>query len=642
MANYATLISAIQTAIKQNGNKEITGTIMQQVLLAIVDSLGTGFQFFGVATPSTSLTTFDQRIFYIASEPGIYTAFDNIVLELGEIAILQCGTSWEKKTITGVAAKSDINKLNAFVDGLVSSSTGVNIVDPAKLLYGGVINSDGSIDSSYPKTEYCLSGYIPVKGQSIIANAFLASNFGAFNVYDENGKFLRIISNTQQYTYQNGDAYVRICFRWLDDITNVRANYGTTLYGYEAFNPIVDYTKPIEEQIQAIFGAFREFLVGINTIPLTSFDSMTFHYVDYVHAFTSWPIVRDFKGLINIEYLIYKAQAGQTSFQMAHCYIDENDYFLFDGGEWINLLPEYLAPELGENVYKIPYFKVVDFIPGVNSFYADVETTTDIGYAATGTTIGNLSEADKHRAIAFGIIGSNPEIKTDANILKNKKIGFLGDSITAGAQYVNAFQQMTGCNAVNYGIGGTHIAAINSSSTQAFENRVSSLADDLDAVVVFGGTNDFGHTQTAPFGTFDDYTDPDIYSFYAGCHRMCKQLYNKFRGKPIIIMTPIHHGYELDTPEYIFNADGTITAGTNPTTGKTFKEYVDAIKQVAQFYSFDVIDAFSESGLNPCLETSDARYYFSDGLHLSQNGGNRLANFMVPLMEQIFEMYNNL
>ena len=201
---------------------------------------------------------------------------------------------------------------------------------------------------------------------------------------------------------------------------------------------------------------------------------------------------------------------------------------------------------------------------------------------------------------------------------------------------------MTGCNAVNYGISGTHIAAVNASSTQAFENRVSSLADDLDAVVVFGGTNDFGHASTAQFGAFDDYTDPDKYSFYACCHRMCKQLYNKFRGKPIIIMTPIHHGYEVDTAEYIFNANGTITAGTNPTTGKTFKEYVDAIKQVAQFYSLDVIDAFSESGLNPCLETSDARYYFSDGLHLSQNGGNRLANFMVPLMEQIFRMFDKL
>ena len=641
MANYASLKTSIKNVIKTNGNNEITGQLLQQSLLSMINSLGAGYQFFGVATPTTQLDTFDQRIFYIAAEPGTYTSFDNIVLENGEIAILQYGTSWEKKTITVIAANSDESKLNALVDGLVSSSPGENIVDPAKLLYGGVINPDGSIDSSYSDAEYCLSGCIPVKGQNIIANAFLSSEgFGAFNVYDENGKFLRKISNTQQYTYQNGDAYVRICFRWLNDITNVRANYGTSLYKYDEFNPVYNYVRPIAEEITQLYFYLNTLFRPVESIPKMPFDSITFFYNDPNHAFTSWPLVRDYTGSFNIEYIIYKAETGASSFQLAHCYI-QNGNFVFDGYETINLLPEYLDASLGSNVYKIPYFKLVDFIPGVFRFYCNVETTTDIGYAATGVRVDEIPLENKQRAIAFSIIGVAVGSKTDT-ILANKKIGFLGDSITEGAQFVNAFQQMTGCNAVNYGISGTHIAAVNASSTQAFENRVSSLADDLDAVVVFGGTNDFGHASTAQFGTFDDYTDPDKYSFYAGCHRMCKQLYNKFRGKPIIIMTPIHHGYEVDTAEYIFNSNGTITAGKNPTTGKTFKEYVDAIKQVAQFYSLDVIDAFSESGLNPCLETSDARYYFSDGLHLSQNGGNRLANFMVPLMEQIFRMFDKL
>lgn len=641
MANYASLKTAIKNVIKTNGNNEITGQLLQQALLSMVNSLGSGYQFFGVATPKTKLDPFDQRIFYIASEPGTYTSFDGIVLENGEIAILQYGTSWEKKTITVIDAKSDDGKLNALVDGLVSSSPGKNIVDPAKLLYGGVINLDGSIDSSYSDTEYCLSGYIPVKQQNIIANAFLSSEgFGAFNVYDENGKFLRKISNSQQYTYQNGDAYVRICFRWLNDITNVRANYGTSLSKYAEFNPVYNYVQPIAEEITRMYFYLNTLFRPVESIPKTPFDSITFFYDDPNHAFTSWPLVRDYTGSFNIEYIIYKAENGASSFQLAHCYI-QNENFVFDGYETIDLLPEYLDASLGSNVYKIPYFKLVDFIPGVFRFYCNVETTTDIGYAATGVRVDEIPLENKQRAIAFSIIGVAVGSKTDT-ILANKKIGFLGDSITEGAQFVNAFQQMTGCNAVNYGISGAHIAAVNASSTQAFENRVSSLADDLDAVVVFGGTNDFGHASTAQFGTFDDYTDPDKYSFYAGCHRMCKQLYNKFRGKPIIIMTPIHHGYEVDTAEYIFNSNGTITAGKNPTTGKTFKEYVDAIKQVAQFYSLDVIDAFSESGLNPCLETSDARYYFSDGLHLSQNGGNRLANFMVPLMEQIFRMFDKL
>ncbi len=71
MANFATLKAAIAAAIKQNGNNEITGNLLQQQLLAMVDSLGVaGFQFKGVATPETNPGTPDQNVFYLAATPG--------------------------------------------------------------------------------------------------------------------------------------------------------------------------------------------------------------------------------------------------------------------------------------------------------------------------------------------------------------------------------------------------------------------------------------------------------------------------------------------------------------------------------------------------------------------------------------------
>ena len=48
--DYNVLKSAIASVIKQNGNKEITGNILQSVLLTMVDSLGEGRQFVGVVT----------------------------------------------------------------------------------------------------------------------------------------------------------------------------------------------------------------------------------------------------------------------------------------------------------------------------------------------------------------------------------------------------------------------------------------------------------------------------------------------------------------------------------------------------------------------------------------------------------------
>ena len=42
MANFLALKTAIQNAIKQNGNEEITGDVLQQILLSIVSTMGDG------------------------------------------------------------------------------------------------------------------------------------------------------------------------------------------------------------------------------------------------------------------------------------------------------------------------------------------------------------------------------------------------------------------------------------------------------------------------------------------------------------------------------------------------------------------------------------------------------------------------
>ncbi len=223
---------------------------------------------------------------------------------------------------------------------------------------------------------------------------------------------------------------------------------------------------------------------------------------------------------------------------------------------------------------------------------------------------------------------------------KGKRIGFLGDSITQQGEYVVSYAGLTGCTAVNRGISATHMACINATDSKAFEKRLINLPASLDMVIVFGGTNDFGHKQTAPFGAFTDGTRSTCYTFYAGLHRLFSQLVAKFPGKPVVIMTPIHHGVEIDEKEYIIASDGTLTEGTNSTTGKTFREYVDAIREVAAYYSLPVLDAYSYSGLTPMTEIgSENHLYFKDGLHLSEKGGARLARWMYPLLEQIYEQY---
>ena len=223
---------------------------------------------------------------------------------------------------------------------------------------------------------------------------------------------------------------------------------------------------------------------------------------------------------------------------------------------------------------------------------------------------------------------------------KGKRIGFLGDSITQNAEYVNSYANLTGCTAVNYGVSATHMARKNNNDTNAFERRYSSMTRNLDMVIVFGGTNDFGHTTTAEFGAFTDGPKVGKYTFYAGLHRLFRGLHDRYPSIPVVVMLPIHHGTEIDVPEYIFNSDKSFTEGTNPTTGKTFREYVNAIREVAAYYSFIVLDAYSYSGLSPMTEIgADNRVYFRDGLHLNAAGGEKLARWMYPQLEAVYEMF---
>ena len=99
--------------------------------------------------------------------------------------------------------------------------------------------------------------------------------------------------------------------------------------------------------------------------------------------------------------------------------------------------------------------------------------------------------------------------------LKNKKILFLGDSITQGVgasspetAYVSVFGALSGASVMNFGVSGTRIAEQKTPSNEpsfdeTFERRAERMPSDADVVVVFGGTNDFGHGD-ARFGCFED------------------------------------------------------------------------------------------------------------------------------------------
>lgn len=97
MANWSTLKAAIANIIKTNGNQEITGQLLQNVLNNIVSSVGENSTFAGIATPATNPGVPDGNVFYFANEPGIYSNFSSIIISYYGIYILynDMNNSWK-------------------------------------------------------------------------------------------------------------------------------------------------------------------------------------------------------------------------------------------------------------------------------------------------------------------------------------------------------------------------------------------------------------------------------------------------------------------------------------------------------------------------------------------------------------------
>lgn len=119
MSNYSSIKATINANIKTNGNKEITGSILNSVLLQIVDAVGAGYRYLGIATPSNPGTNQspDYNCFYLSVTPGTYTHLGNLVVNSGEVAILKYDTTW-KKDVTGVATKSQVNSIIAQINAI--------------------------------------------------------------------------------------------------------------------------------------------------------------------------------------------------------------------------------------------------------------------------------------------------------------------------------------------------------------------------------------------------------------------------------------------------------------------------------------------------------------------------------------------
>ena len=217
--------------------------------------------------------------------------------------------------------------------------------------------------------------------------------------------------------------------------------------------------------------------------------------------------------------------------------------------------------------------------------------------------------------------------------LKNAVINILGDSITEGIgarceekRSADVFARLSGAKVNNYGISGSRFARQRVNTGERHERdfcmRMEEMDETADAVVVFGSTNDFGHGD-APIGTFADRT-PD--TFYGACHYLMNGLIDRYCGKPIVFMTPLHRLAE--------NNPAGDNTGRKLEVRALLNEYRAILLEVAEYYAIPVLDLWSVSGMQPANETVRVRL-MPDGLHPSDEGHAIIAKLLMGFMKSL-------
>jgi len=227
--------------------------------------------------------------------------------------------------------------------------------------------------------------------------------------------------------------------------------------------------------------------------------------------------------------------------------------------------------------------------------------------------------------IPMTVLATDDTEITEKNLWDGKNAVFVGDSITAGTGttkiYYEYLKESLGFGSVTaMGIPGSCISAASDygQKNQPLINRYQNVPS-ADLIVVFMGTNDYGHET--PLGSITDSQDG---TFYGALNIIIPALVEMHPSSKIVFVTPLHR-YDFGTSKILgtkFTYDN-IPNGV----GATLENYVNAVKNVCKNNGVSVIDLYTESTLDP-TEAEAREQYIPDGLHPNAAGHKVIAEII--------------
>lgn len=136
---YESLKDAIKQAIKQNGNQEITGQLLQSTLINIVETIGSSnIAFKGVINPTSTPEVSEIPVFYIneiSRSAQTFSNFGGLKTEKNELAIFMKGNDkvWTKLHIGHMHVQPEVTTSDIAAAAVVSTKLANGAVTSAKI-----------------------------------------------------------------------------------------------------------------------------------------------------------------------------------------------------------------------------------------------------------------------------------------------------------------------------------------------------------------------------------------------------------------------------------------------------------------------------------------------------------------------------
>lgn len=528
MANWTILKAAIADIIKTNGNQEITGQLLQNVLNNIVSSVGENATFAGIAIPTTNPGAPDGPVFYLAATAGIYPNFNGNEVLGGEAAILLWNNgAWSKK-VTGFATQKKLTELEYYAG--VQSDLNVTFEDKA----------DGSIDvvfnkrvifiknghrgfnltfDSYPQTfnvpiYYTLAMNVETREVALqTANDGIEVQNNLILLHNEpkgvfNGVFAMLYNTTKINTSLNDFIQYKNIDKGGSAISpyssiSIRKGDGSNLivkFSAARYNMVDDYgnnpnftidagTELIVPNYGAIFAdiASRKIILSNNYYARASKQILLAYNEGgvmlsgllkglYDKTFNDAPVIikaeRDFVD-ITYSQKINNAWVSATNVENRN---DINfDLYYYSIDSHTSKVQLYNATGGGHTIFLDADGNVL-LTHQSSPQYQSAWYEYDVPQGTTMIKVTHAKWQEKY-PYAFPLrVRANHQAYTNDNLLNltGKKVVFFGDSITEMGYYVNAFQKMTGCNVVKRGVSGT---SFTKTTGRGYEDSLSERID---------------------------------------------------------------------------------------------------------------------------------------------------------------------